>query len=169
MLASSTSLPPPSTMKIESRFAAMITSMSDCARSSSLGLAMKFPPTRPTRTPANAGQRQHVGVVLVVGGEDRGDHLGVVLVALGEERPQAAVDEARDERLALGQPSLAAEEAAGDAARGGEALLVVDREGEEIEAQLGLPLRDGRHQHHAVAAAQHHRAVGLLGQLARLD
>ncbi len=53
MSPSLTSLPPPSTMKMESRFAAMITSMSDCARSSSLGLATSWPFTRPTRTPAN--------------------------------------------------------------------------------------------------------------------
>ena len=53
MVLSSTSLAPPSTMKIESREAAMTMSRSPCSRSVSLGLAISLPPTRPTRTPAN--------------------------------------------------------------------------------------------------------------------
>ena len=106
-----------------------------------------------------AGQREHVGVVLVVRRKDRRDDLRLVLVALGKERAAAPVDEPGDQRLALGQASLAAEEATRNATRGGEALLVVDREREEIEPFAPVLRRDSGDEHHAVTGAHHHRTI----------
>ena len=41
-----------------------------------------------------ATQREHVGVVLLVGRDDVDEHLDFVLEALGKERPDGAVDDA---------------------------------------------------------------------------
>ena len=83
-----------------------------------------------------------VGVVLLVEGDDAGDDLGLVGVALGEEGPAGAVDHAAGERLLLGGAPFPAEVAARDATRGEQLLLVVDREGEEVDALLLLLGRD---------------------------
>ena len=82
--------------------------------------------------------RHDVGIVLEVVREHGDDDLGVVLVALDEQRADRAVDEARDQRLLLGRAAFALEVAAGDAAGGVGALLVVDGEREEVEAGLRL-------------------------------
>jgi hypothetical protein len=117
----------------------------------------------------SAGEREHVGVVGGVCREHRGDHLRVVLVALGEERPQRAVDEPRDQRLPLGEPAFAPEEAPGNAPGSGESLLVIDGEGKKVEARLRLLRGDRGHQHHAVAAADDDRSVRLLRHPAGLE
>src|SRR4051812_12941790 len=117
----------------------------------------------------SAGQREDVRVVLVVRGEDGRDDLRLVLVALREEWPAASVDEAGDEGLALSEPSFAPEEASRDPARRREPLLVAPRQGEEIEALLLLLRAHRRDEHHAVAGADDYRAVGLFGEISRLD
>ena len=69
----------------------------------------------------------HVGVVLLVEGEHRGDHLRLAQEALREERPDRAIDQARGEHFLLGLAAFALEEAARDLAGGEGLLLVVDR------------------------------------------
>ena len=65
--------------------------------------------------------------------------------------------------------ALALEEAAGDLPGGVHALLDVDGEREEVRAlaRLHPPLR--RREHHRLAGADDDGAVGLLGELARLE
>jgi hypothetical protein len=92
-----------------------------------------------------------------------------VVPAGGEERAQRPVDEARGEDLLLGGPALALEEAARDAPRRVGLLLVVDGEREEILARLDLAAADAGHQHHGVVHGHEHGAVGLAGDLSRLE
>ena len=80
---------------------------------------------------------QNVGVVFLVSGDDRGQNLHVLLQALGEERTNRAVDEAGDEGLALGRAAdFAAEEAAGDTARGIHALGIFHGQREEAAVEV---------------------------------
>ena len=101
--------------------------------------------------------------------EDGADHLHLVLVALRPERPDRAVDHPRRQDRPLRGAPLALEEAAGDLARGVHPLFDVDGEREEVGALAGLHPALGRRQHHRVAGAHDHGAVGLLGQLPRLE
>jgi hypothetical protein len=110
----------------------------------------------------------HVALVLGVGGDDRGDDLGLVAVALGEQRAAAPVHQTGGQRLLLGQTALAPEVAPGDAARRVQLLLVLDREGEEVDVLL-LLRADRGDQDDGVAVAHRDRTVGLLGELAGLE
>ena len=74
--------------------------------------------------------------------ENGDDDLRVVLVAFGEERADRPVDQARDQRLALGRPALALEIAAGNAAGREGLLLVVDGEREEVAGPASAPWRE---------------------------
>ena len=74
----------------------------------------------------------------------------------------------RGEDFLGGGPALALDEAAGELAGGVGLLAVIDGEGEEIAALVGLAL-DGGHERHGVAVADHDGAVGLLGQLAGFE
>jgi hypothetical protein len=112
---------------------------------------------------------EHVGVVLEVMLQHGHDHLRVVAVALREERADRTVDEAGDQRLLLGRPALALEIAAGDAAGGEGLLLVVHGEREEVDARLRLLGGDDGGEHDALAVGRENRAVGLAGDLARLE
>ena len=129
--------------------------MSKTARSSCewFGNATHWPSMSATRTPPIGplnGRPDELGrhrrgvdredVVQVVGVErqDRHDDLYLVAQALDERRAQRPVDEAAGEDRVLAGTALAAEERAGDAARGVHALLDVDRQREEVEVVLGL-------------------------------
>ncbi len=111
---------------------------------------------------------EDVWVVLLIGREDRQHDLDVLLVALGEERADRPVGEAHRQDGRLRRARLALDESTGDLARGVHALLVVNREGEEVDplARLG---GDRRRQEHGVAHADEDCAIGLLGELARLE
>ena len=111
---------------------------------------------------------EHVGLVLLVGREDRDDELDVVLVALGEERADGAVGQAGGQRGRLGRARLALDEAARDLARGVHALLELDREREEVEARAGIrPVGGAEHQ--GVTVANGDGAAGEARELAGLD
>ena len=91
------------------------------------------------------------------------------MVVRGEERTERAVDQAGDEDLAVVGLAFALHEAAGIAAAGGVFLLVLHLERHEIGVGFCvLGGHDGTEQH-GVAHLDDHRAVGLLGQLARFD
>ena len=82
--------------------------------------------------------REQIGLVLAVIAHHLRDAVDLVVEAFGEQRAQRAVDQAADQRLTLGRAALALEEAAGDPAAGGEFLLIVDGQREEV-----LPFLDG--------------------------
>ncbi len=110
-----------------------------------------------------------VGIVLEVVRQHRHDDLRVVLVAFREQGADGAVDEAGGERLLLGRPALALEIAAGDAAGRVGALLVIDREREEVEAGLRLLLGNDGGENGGLAVGGDDGAVGLAGHLARFE
>ena len=113
--------------------------------------------------------REDVGVVLAVGGEDESDDLGLVVEALRKQRPHGPVDQSRGQDLFLRRPSFTLEPAAGDPARGVGRLPVVDGQGKELGVLLRLLVEDGRGEHDRVAEADHGGAVRLLGEFADLD
>ena len=76
----------------------------------------------------------HVGIVLLVGGEDQRDDLRLIAEAVGEERADGAVDLAAGEDFLLAGTAFTLDEATGDASAGVGVLAVVDREREEIDA-----------------------------------
>ncbi len=102
-------------------------------------------------------------------GEDGADDLHLVAEALRPERPDRPVDHAGGERRALARASLPLEETAGDLPGGVHPLLDVDREREEVRVRPCVRPSDGRREDHRVARADGDRAVGLLGELARLE
>ncbi len=107
--------------------------------------------------------------MLLVVGEGGEDDLDLVAEVLGEEGSDGPIGEATDEDGPLVGSPLAAEEAAGDASRGVEPLLVVHGEGEEVGVLAGLLRGRGCGQEQGIATAHSDGAAGLTGQLARLD
>ncbi len=116
-----------------------------------------------------ADAREDVRVDLGIGGDDGREDLDLVAEAVREERADGAVDEAAREHLLVGRARLALEEAAGERARGREALAVVYREREEGLALADVGVHDGRVERHRVAERGDDGAVGLAGELARLE
>ena len=94
------------------------------------------------------------------------DHLGVTAPAIGEQRTDGAVDQARDQCLALGWTAFALEIAARDAARGVELLDVVAGERQEVDAFLRLLGGNDGCEQLALAIGGDDGAVGLAGNLA---
>ena len=136
------------------------------AISSSIGLSTYSPPIKPTRAAPIGPEERHAGegerrggrdqrhdvrVVLHVVREHGGDDLRLVLEALDEQRADRPVDQARGQRLLLGGAALALEKAAGDLAGGEGLLLVVDGQGEEVDAGLGVLGGDGGGEHDGLA------------------
>ncbi len=106
MTSSGSSLAPASTIMIASRVPETTRSSSDSASWLKVGLTTNSPSMRPIRTAPTGPWKgislmlsaadaaigaEDVGLVLLVGREDRDDELDVVLVALGEERSDGAV------------------------------------------------------------------------------
>ena len=114
-----------------------------------------------------AVHREDVVGVDVVHRERRGDELRLEVPALGEQRPDRAVDHARGQRRLLARATLAAEEGAGDLARGVMPLLDVDGQGQEVDVAQVAHRRCA--EDHRVARLNDDGAACLAGQLARLE
>jgi len=113
-------------------------------------------------------QRQHVGVVLLVRGDDVDEDLDLVLEAFGEQRPDRAVDDACRHDLVVVRTPLALDEAARDLPGGVRLLAVLDREREERQRALALAHRD-RGEYHGVAVLDEGRTGRLLRHAPGLD
>ena len=111
----------------------------------------------------------HVRVIFQIVLENGDDHLGLVLEALDEQGADRTVDQAGNQGFLLGRPTFTLEIAAGDAARGKGLFLIVDRQGEEIEAGLGRAAIDNGGQHHGLAIGGQNRAIRLTGDAARFQ
>ena len=98
--------------------------------------------------------------------QDGGDHLHLVAEAGREQRTQRAIDEPRGQRLLLGRPSFALEEAAGDLPRGIRLLDVVHGQRKEIPARLRRTRSDDRRQHRGIPKACKYRTGCLASDLA---
>ena len=116
-----------------------------------------------------ADHGRHLRVDGGIEGLDRGDDLHLAAEALGEEGTDGPIDKARGEDLVLARAPLAAEEAAGDAARGVGLLLIVHGQGQEVLDLGGTLVDDHGHQDHGVIDVDQHGAIGLAGDLARLQ
>ena len=112
--------------------------------------------------------RQDVGVVLEIVREHMHDHLGVAAPPIREQRPDRAVDQSGDERLALGGPAFTLEITARDAAGRVELLEVVAGERQEVDAFLRLLGGDHGREQFAFAISGDDGAVGLASDLAGL-
>ena len=112
---------------------------------------------------------EHVVGVLAVGAHDGDDDLGLVAEAVGERRAQRPVDQAAGQDGGVGGTALPAEEAAGDAPGGVHALLDVDREGEEVDAVPDALGGVGRDERFGARDLGDDGALGLEGELARLE
>ena len=112
---------------------------------------------------------QRVGLNILVRRDQRDGHIDFGVVIRGEQGAERAVDQPGHEHFAVIGLAFAFHEASGVAAAGGVLLLVFDLEGHEIGVGFCvLGGHDGTEQH-GVAHLDDHRAVGLLGQLARFD
>ena len=80
-----------------------------------------------------------------------------------------AVDDAGGQDALLAGATLAAVEAAGDAAHGVHLLLEVHGQGEEVDAVAGTGGSGGEDEHAGVAVADHDGGVGEFGELADLE
>ena len=118
---------------------------------------------------AGAGEREHVRVVFGVRRQHERDHLRLVRPAGREERPDRPIDHAAGQRFLFGGLAFALEEAAGNASRGVGVFAVVDGERKEVDSFTRARRVAGGHEDHGVAHADDDRAIGLLGQTARLD
>ncbi len=101
--------------------------------------------------------------------ENGADDLHLVAEALRPERPDRAVDHPRGERRALRCAAFPLEEAARNLPGGVHLLLDVDREREEVGVRPRVGTSDGGREDHRLAGADDDGAVGLLGELARLE
>ena len=64
-----------------------------------------------------AGQGQDIGIILLIGGKDRGDNLGFGTIALGKQRAQGPIDDPAGQHLVIAWPAdLPAEIIAGNPA-----------------------------------------------------
>ena len=97
------------------------------------------------------------------------DHLRVVAVSVGEERADRTVDEAGDQRLALGGTALAFEIAARNAAGREGLFLIVYGKREKVLTWLWRLGGNHCREHGRLAPTRHHGAVGLPGDLAGLE
>ena len=94
--------------------------------------------------------RDDVVGVLRVQRHDRDDDLDLVAQTVDERRAQRTVDQPAGQDRVGARAALAAEERAGDAARGVHALFDVHREREEVEVLLGLLRRRGGGEQHGL-------------------
>jgi len=117
---------------------------------------------------ARADHGEHVGIVLLVGGEDGRVDLHFVEVIGGEERTGGAIDHARGERFLRARPRLALDEAAGELAGRVGSFAVLDLEREEVPTRDD-PSGHRRAEHDRLAAANDDRAMSLLGEFSGFE
>ena len=113
--------------------------------------------------------RENVGIGLHVMAQHRDDDLRLAAEIVGKQRADRAIDQARGERLLVGEPPLPLQEAAGDAPGRERLLLVVNRQREEILPRFGRPGGDDGRQHGGFAPSGEHGAVGLAGDAAGFE
>src|SRR5690348_2464766 len=87
---------------------------------------------------ACAVDAEHVWIILFVGRVDEGDNLGLIAECLGKERADGAVDLTAGEDFLFGWPAFALYKSAWDASACVGELAILNREGEEIDALLGV-------------------------------
>ena len=92
-------------------------------------------------------ERHHIGVILLVGGDDIDEYLDFVLEAFRKKRTNRSVDDSRLEDLRIRRPPFSLDESAGDLAGGVRLVLVLDEEGEKRERTFDVADRCCRENH----------------------
>ena len=110
------------------------------------------------------GNRQNVGIVLTIRGQQETGDLRLAPPAAREQRAQRTIDEPAGEDLLLVGPPLPLEEAARDPARCVEALPIVHRQRQEIDVGPVASGSRDRGQHDGVTQSDGHRSRGLPGE-----
>ena len=118
---------------------------------------------RERQSAAGTVDAEHVRIIFLVGRVHERDHLGLVAKGLREERADGAIDLPRGKDLLLRGAAFALDEAARDASAGVGELAILDREGEEVDAFLGVGRGYGCGENGVVAAGGEGRARCLLG------
>ena len=101
-----------------------------------------------------AGHGQHIRWHPLIERHAGGHHLQVIAEPAGEQGAQRPIDQASNQRGALGRAGFTTHEAAGDATGGIEPLFVVAGEGEKINA-LPRIRSGGGDQHSRVSTLNH--------------
>ena len=101
--------------------------------------------------------------------EHRDDDLHLVLEAIHEQRADRAVDQARGQRFVFGRAAFTLEVTAGDLAGGVGLFLIVDGQGEEIDAGLDAAGADDGGEHGGLAILGDDGGIGLAGHLAGFE
>ena len=112
--------------------------------------------------------REHVGVILLIRGDDEDVDLHFVLEPLGEHGTDRTVDDSRRQYFAVARPALTFDEAAGDLAGRVRLLAVFDEERKEWERTLRLA-HGYCGEHHRVAELHQGGPCRLLRHAARFD
>ena len=117
----------------------------------------------------SAQQRRNIRRDIRVLRQHRRDDLNLVVETVRKERPQRTINQARNQDLAFRLPTLAAKEAARDAASRIRLFLIIHGQGEEILTGFDITLARHGDQHHGVSTVHHHGAIGLTSNLAGLQ
>ena len=110
----------------------------------------------------------HVGIVLLVRGEDQRDQLRFIAESIGEQRAHGPIDLTAGQNLFFAGPAFALDEAAGNASAGVGVLAVIHREREEVDAFPGIGRGHSGGQNYGFARGHQCGAGGLLGHAAGL-
>ncbi len=113
--------------------------------------------------------RNHVGIVVGIGGDDTGNNLSFVSVTFSEEWATGTVDQTAGEHLLFVRTAFTTEVIAGNTSGSVVRFTVFDRERKKVDAFASGLSADGRHQQHRVAITDHDRSVRLLGDLTGFD
>ncbi len=116
-----------------------------------------------------AVHRKDVGVVFAVRAEDDALNLHFIQPVVREEGPDGPVDQARGEDFLFRGTPFAFEITAGKFACRTRFFAVIDSEGEEALARLGLAGGNSRNDDDGLTQLDRDGAIGLLGQFARFD
>ncbi len=109
--------------------------------------------------------RQHVAVVLAVGGEDEAHHLDLVVKPVGKSGANRAVHQPRGEDFLGGRAAFALEEPAGELARRRHPLAIIAGQGKEILPRASGARRGGA-EHDRLAVLHQTTSGGLSRQFA---
>ena len=108
--------------------------------------------------------RQDVGIVLAIRGQQQTGDLRFTAPATWKQRPQRTVDQAAGEDFLLVGPSLPLEEPPRNPARRVEALAIVHRQRQEIDVRPVASGRRHRGEHDGVTQAHGYRTGCLPGE-----
>ncbi len=110
----------------------------------------------------------HIGIVLLIRGENQSNQLCFIAKSIREQRAQGPIDLTARQDFLFAGPPFALDESAGNASAGICVLAVVHREREEVDAFPGIGRCHRSGQNNCFAGRYQRCARGLLGHAAGL-